>query len=282
MNPPLISIIIPALNSIRTLPETLKSIANQKFRDYEVIVVDGGSTDGLVKLLNDYHQYDARIKFISEKDSGIYDGMNKGITMSTGSWLLFLGSDDRLYNDQVFTSVSDSLKLPENNVVYGNVCMVGDSSWAKDNQIYDGPFDLAKILNKNICHQCIFYRSDFVKKEIGLYNTEYRLCADWDFNLRCFAKTKFTYLQAIIAFFHGGGLSTRSTDDEKFSKDFLANILKYFGLTVFDPVVNNAGLNRLHEVLAEQKKTNKWKYWLNRIKFRVSALVSRPSASLIL
>jgi len=265
VNPPLISIIIPALNSAKTLPETLKSVGDQSFKDFEVVVVDGASTDGSVKLLKDYHEYDERIKFVSEKDKGIYDAMNKGMAISTGSWLLFLGSDDRLYNDQVFASVSNILRLPENKVVYGNVCMVGDSAWAKDNQIYDGPFDKAKILNKNICHQSIFYRSDFVKKEIGSYNIEYRLCADWDFNLRCFAKTDFLYVNNIIAKFYGGGLTTRSSEDDAFSKNFVHNIIKYFKTSVFDKPLNDPKFTRFQEVLGMQRKSNYLRYILNRV-----------------
>jgi hypothetical protein len=121
-------------------------------------------------------------------------------------------------------------------------------------------------LNKNICHQSIFYRAEFVKKEIGRYNINYRLCADWDFNLRCFAKTDFLYTNLIIVKFYAGGESTGNNVDEGFSRDFAANILKYFKISPFDPLVNNVDFFRFHEVLMIQKEENYLKYLIGKVK----------------
>ncbi len=104
--------------------------------------------------------------------------------------------------------MADHLTSTNAKVVYGNVKVVGNTSWAKDGVIYDGSFDFEKLLNKNICHQAIFYNSGFVKGEVGNYNIDYKLCADWDFNLRCLAKTEFSFEPITVADFYAGGITT--------------------------------------------------------------------------
>jgi len=96
----------------------------------------------------------------------------------------------------------------------------------------------------------------------------YKLCADWDFNLRCYSKSGFTYTDKIIAKFHGGGLTTSSDQDAEFSRDFVNNIIKYFKISLFNPAINSALFHRFNEVLVLQKKTNYLKYILNRLKIK--------------
>ena len=97
----LISIIIPSFNSISLLPHALESILTQSFNDFEVVIMDNCSTDGTIKLIENYSAVDKRIQFYSEKDYGIYDAMNKGIKNAKGEWLFFMGSDDSFYDQDV-------------------------------------------------------------------------------------------------------------------------------------------------------------------------------------
>src|ERR1700683_2957242 len=99
--------------------------------------------------------------------------MNKGIDSSSGQWMYFLGSDDKLYNEKVLDDVKNLLIKLKSNVIYGNVKIVGDTSWAKDGEIYDGVFDKKKLLKKNICHQSVFYNRNFIRTKIGHFNTNY-------------------------------------------------------------------------------------------------------------
>ena len=100
--------------------------------------------------------------------------------------------------------------LEAGDIIYGSVQVIGDAGWAKNGSVYDGIFDLRKLLIGNICHQAIFYRAAFPKR-IGEYNTRYVVLADWDFNLRCWSETEFKYLDRIVANFYAGGLSGRGS-----------------------------------------------------------------------
>lgn len=218
------SIIIPTYNSDKTLKKTLDSIIKQSFQDFEVLIADGDSKDSTVEIAKSYK--DNRFKIFSEKDQGVYDAMNKGISKVTGDWLYFLGSDDELYDENILSKIYIELQEKKIKVLYGNVVMVGDTSWAKDKTIYDGEFDLAKIIKKNISHQAIFYHKTVFKK-LGLYNINYNVNADWDFNLRVYANFEFRFIDTIIAKFSGGGISTVQKD-KQFFKDKTIKIIEYF------------------------------------------------------
>lgn len=224
---PFFSIVIPTYNSAKNLESCIKSILNQTFRNYEIIIVDGLSEDETCSIVAKCA--DDRIKIGSEKDNGIYDAMNKGITRSSGNWLYFLGSDDKLYDDRVLEDIRKIIKKTGRKLIYGDVKILGNTSWASDGSIYDGQFDLKKLVKKNISHQGIFYDAAFIRKEIGFFNPKYRVCADWDLNMRCWKKTKFKYFKRTIALFSAGGVSTFDSYDQNFFMDFDDNIVKYFG-----------------------------------------------------
>ncbi len=227
--PPFFSIIIPTFNSATQISGCLSSIENQEFKNFEVIVVDGRSADRTCELVETFITRDARFRLFSEKDSGVYDAMNKGIGHSSGEWLFFLGSDDRIFDEQVLKDISDLSAGRQSQVIYGNVKITGKTGWAKDGLIYDGEFNLKKLLHKNICHQAIFYRAEFINKHIFSFNTKYKVCSDWDFNMRCWQKTKFIFLDRVITDYSGGGLSATVENDIQFENDFKENIESYFG-----------------------------------------------------
>lgn len=228
MDSPFFSIIIPTFNSEKTLNQCLNSIITQTFHNYEILLIDGLSTDSTIGIISKYSIKFPKIHMISEKDNGIYDAMNKGIKIAKGEWVYFLGSDDKLSSVNILQEIFNYDKK-DFQVVYGNVKVIGNTSWAKDGDIYDGEFNLRKLLKKNICHQAIFYKKGYLKNQIGFYNTDYKTCADWDFNLRCWAKRAFLYLNITIVDFYAGGATTTSDIDEKFLKDFKNNLLNYFG-----------------------------------------------------
>ncbi|HLX55335.1 MAG TPA: glycosyltransferase family 2 protein [Aquella sp.] len=225
---PFLSIIIPTYNSFSTIESCLNSVRDQIFLDYEVIVVDGLSEDETITFVKARASADPKIKLFSDKDYGIYDAMNKGIEYARGKWLYFLGSDDSLFDHRVlfdFASIANKISAP---VIYGNVKIVGQTAWSSDGAIYDGKFDLKKLLTKNICHQAIFYKADFIRAI--RYNIKYSICADWDFNMKCWSKGKFIYMNRVIANFHGGGASTNNSRDVSFEEEIEQNIIQYFGV----------------------------------------------------
>src|SRR5688572_23331397 len=103
MDSPMFSIIIPTLNSEAHIRRSLESVLHQSFPNFEILIVDGLSVDQTLSIVQ--QENDARITTYSEKDHGIYDAMNKGITLAKGKWLYFLGSDDVLYDNNVFQDV---------------------------------------------------------------------------------------------------------------------------------------------------------------------------------
>ncbi len=232
MDKPLISIITPVYNAGNTISKTILSVANQKYNNLEHVLINNCSTDSTFTLIETYKQRFDHLRSITEKDSGIYHAMNKGIDQSNGDWLLFLGADDELYNDHVLSDLHEMGLFSQDRIIYGNVLINGHVSWAAENSIYDGKFDLKKLLTRNICHQAIFYPKK-IFDEFGRFNINYRITADWDFNLRCFAKKEFVYSDIIISVFSGGGTSTRQVHDN-FSDDFIKNIVNYFNLELND------------------------------------------------
>lgn len=226
---PFFSIIIPTYNSVGVLYKALNSIVRQTCGDYEVIISDGASDDYTFEYVSKAFADYSNIKVYSSPDSGIYDGMNKAFSKVKGQWLIFLGSDDELFDEKVLETVKNRI-MEENNpqckLFYGNVVVSGDVKWAKNGHLYDGEFSVEKIKQKNICHQAIFYNVS-TKRGLMPYNTKYKLCSDWDMNLKFFSKYETTYLDTIVAIFNAGGASTEGGDPE-FGKDFKSNISKYF------------------------------------------------------
>lgn len=207
MSSPLFSIIIPTYNAGKTLQHALESIMQQTFTNWEVIVVDGLSKDDTVSIAHNKRAQDGRIQVVSEKDRGIYDAMNKGISMAKANWLYFMGGDDSLYNKNVLQKVSETLQAAPCDLLYGEVY----STRLKGN--YGGMYDKEKILFSNPCHQAIFYNKHIYER-IGNYNIAYTSFADWDFNIRCFFDDtiKKQYTPVTVACFAEGGASTTRPD----------------------------------------------------------------------
>jgi glycosyltransferase involved in cell wall biosynthesis len=217
MSLPLISIIIPAFNAEETILTAVKSILGQAFPDFEIILVDGLSSDNTVKIIEELK--DSRVKIFSEKDKGTYDAMNKGIRYAKGEWLYFIGGDDYLYDSNVLETLSKKLKKTKEHVLYGNVLIKGDTGWATDGQIYNGEYSFQKLLKSNICHQSMFYRRSFILQNRLQYDLQYPISADWDFNIACRSLTKFHYVKDIVAVFNAGGISTGKSRSEPFLEE---------------------------------------------------------------
>ncbi len=220
----------------------MDSIHQQSFDHYEVLVVDGLSTDGTMDIVRTNATKNPRILYVSEKDYGVYDAMNKGIRQAKGEWILFLGSDDDLFDDDVLQKAQMELVRLDSEFVYGNVITRGDSSWAKDQTVYDGVFTVDKLLSRNICHQGIFYRR-IMFDQTGFFDIRYTVCADWDMNHRFFARNKTQYIPHIISNFNAGGTSTHTNHDLFTDRDCVFNIRKYYKIGYFNKL-----FHRYHDI----------------------------------
>jgi glycosyltransferase involved in cell wall biosynthesis len=225
------SVIIPAFNSATSIRACLDSVLAQEYKDFEALVMDGNSGDGTQAIVHEIAEKNTSVKLFSEKDKGIYDAVNKGIHRAKGEWIFILGSDDRLAEKNTLLKVNDAIGEINSGVVYGNVMIKGDAGWAKDGEIYGGEFSLEMLQQKNICQQAVFYHRS-VFEQLGYFNIDYTVCADWDFMLHCAGKSKLKYIPLTIAEFYGGGTS-KTVNEQKFYEDLPANLYRYFGWKIF-------------------------------------------------
>jgi len=180
---PLASIIIPTLNNAHTIKSTIQSVIDQSYKNIEIIIIDGGSDDGTIDIINEFlsnGQADkAQIKLWgNEKDEGIYDAMNKGIDQSNGEWLLFLGGDDRLYNGNILKEVFSN-DVSGYYLVYGNIEY-------DNNRKHKASFGRMLFLKNTIHQQGAFFNKkcfdDF------RFNTNYKILSDYELNLLLYKK----------------------------------------------------------------------------------------------
>ena len=213
---PVVSIIVATYNAAETLEDCIKSIIRQKFKHYEIVIIDGKSTDGTLDIIK---KYSVQIGYwVSENDNGIYDAMNKGIIASKGEWLIFMGADDVFYDENVLQRFFENA-IPNNiGFLYGEVML------KSKNKVSGGSRNYHQIVEKNIPHQAIFYRRDIFEKH-GLYNTNYKILADYDINLRIFrdAGIEKKYIPVTVSLFNDKGVSSTIID-----KNFFRDQLHYF------------------------------------------------------
>lgn len=188
-----LSIITINLNNKSGLHDTIKSVIKQKYKSYEFIIVDGGSSDGSFELIKMYSNYIT--SYICEPDKGIYDAMNKGILRSKGEYLLMLNSGDVLCDEYVLDNVF-SLNL-KHDLIFGDVL------W-KENEIYycslfPEKLTMSYFFSNSIGHQACIIKKELHKK-IGLYKTSFKICADWAFFMDSIIKYKCTYEKIKLTF----------------------------------------------------------------------------------
>ncbi len=218
MEYPLLSFVIVTFNAAGTVCEAIDSILNQSYPNKEIVIIDGLSNDNTVEKITAYGN---KINyFISEKDSGIYDAMNKGIAASRGEWVLFLGADDTLYNPGVCMKIFEESAFANADLIYG------DALYSSKQVRYGGEKDYGKLIESNICHQAIFYKRGLLEK-MGRYNLRYAILADYELNLRIFRNDALTkkYVPQIVTLFNDKGTSNVVLD-RYFHSDMLQFFLK--------------------------------------------------------
>lgn len=184
MMQPRFSIITITYNASQWLERTILSVLSQSYSNIEYILIDGASTDGTVDIIR---QYEAGVTFwSSEPDKGLYDAMNKGLQQATGDYVWFMNAGDTLYTadtvQRIVTSLKKKVSLPD--IIYGETAIVDADSKFLGMRRLKAPVKLSWKsfrMGMLVCHQ-----SFISKREIApLYNTEYRLTADYDWCIQC-------------------------------------------------------------------------------------------------
>lgn len=185
-----ISIITASYNSGKTIRHTVESVLRQTYPDFEYIVVDGGSTDNSIDIVKEYQvAFKGRLKWISEKDKGIYDAMNKGIRMATGDVVGILNSDDFYTDENVLQTVADNFMNHSVDAVYGDIHFVHDADLGKCVRYYSSrlfsPFWLR--FGFMPAHPSFYCKREVFDKA-GLYSLDYKIGADYEMMVRLFRK----------------------------------------------------------------------------------------------
>jgi glycosyltransferase involved in cell wall biosynthesis len=208
---PLITIITVTLNNKNGLKKTLDSISKQKYKNIELIIVDGKSEDGTEEYIktnkNLIENKLKRFLYIYEKDEGIYDAMNKGIKASTGDWIIFMNAGDTFFDEGVISKIfEDDSIFKEADIIYGKTNLIANEKL----EMISKPKRLDDINYGMIfAHQSVFVRAHLLKD--NLFANNYKICADYDFLLHMYQqKRKFKEIDLIISNFEETGVSTKN------------------------------------------------------------------------
>lgn len=207
-----VSIVTVVLNNVSTLSSAIQSVINQTYPEIEYIVIDGGSTDGSIEIIENYTEKIS--KYISEVDNGIYDAMNKGIKLATGEVIGILNSDDLYTDEYVIDRIMTYFKEDhELDIVYGNIVYVSKENTNSLVRKWNSrPYYSAFFEHGNVPpHPALFLRSR-VYKEGGIFNEKYKLAADYELMLRIFKKHNFKskYINELIIKMRLGGSTNKS------------------------------------------------------------------------
>ena len=206
-----ISIITVAYNSDKTINHTIESVLSQEYNNLEYIIIDGGSTDKTNEIIESYG--DKISQYISEKDDGIYDAMNKGIRISTGKYIGIINSDDFYPDSNIIQKVVNKIEEKKSDCLYADLVYV-DSENTKEIKRYwkSGEFNRTNFTKGWMIPHPTFFVSKEIYNTFGLYNLSLKSASDYEMILRLLYKNKISvsYLPEVIIHMRDGGYSNQS------------------------------------------------------------------------
>ena len=237
---PLVSIVTVTFNSGDTLADTINSVLGQTYANFEHIIVDGGSTDDTIELIeNSEDNYQGRLKWASSPDDGIYDAMNKGVALATGDIIGILNSDDLYADREVLADIAASFVDSDCDFLYADLVYVDRVDLDVITRVWiagDGRF----ALGWNPPHPTLYLRKR-VYEQNGWYKTSYKISSDYDYMIRLFnpeASLKPWYLRRTIVKMRQGGESTKSLRSNIIAFREAQQSLEYYQIRM--PYVVNA------------------------------------------
>lgn len=197
-----ISIITVCLNSAKTIRKALVSAKVQSYKQIEVIIIDGVSTDGTLNIVSEFSEIISTV--VSEKDKGIYDAMNKGISLASGDIIFFLNSDDAFFDSDVLTDVVARFEeSPSIDLLYGNVIYEDGKKHTKRTYSH---INRHTLQFESLCHQAVFARRSLFDK-VGLFNLKFKTNADYDWLIKVFRSgANCVWFDRIVSVFSLGGM----------------------------------------------------------------------------
>lgn len=231
---PYISIITPTYNAEKTIQACLESVIIQNYPNIEHWIIDGLSKDNTLTIVKEYaHKY-PHIKYISEGDKGIYDAMNKGIDLSTGEFLLFLGADDML-TENILDMLTRNIQFSNYDLIYGKVQYPNRNLTLGAE--YKTEFLTDKMLSEPFIHLFMHHQGTFIRKQLfqifGRYDLQYPIGADVHFFIKTInaPQVKKIFFDQIISIVGEEGVSGKK-EEIKLRYDFPALAKKYLNITI--------------------------------------------------
>jgi glycosyltransferase involved in cell wall biosynthesis len=200
---PTLSVITVVYNNVSDVERTMLSVVNQSYKQIEYIMVDGASTDGTLGIINRYRE--SIHQFISEKDEGIYDAMNKGLALATGDYVIFMNSGDEFYAADTVAKVFGT--APDADIYYGETEMIDSDLKSLGQRRHKAPANFTWRDFKygmSVSHQAIYIRRALTEP----YNRQYQLSSDIDWIIRAAKKAKkIVRVNGYVAKYLVGGMS---------------------------------------------------------------------------
>lgn len=204
-------------NCTNVIEQAILSVAEQTYKNIELIIIDGASTDGTVDIIKRYSDKGKIAYWCSEPDDGIYCALNKGIDMATGDYIHVLGSDDSFVDERSIENIVEILGTnPQIDVLSAPVWLIDEDM--KMQQIYSNAFAADKgVYNGGmIPHQGMFVKKEVIKKY--KFDTKYRLSGDYDFFLKCYTNPDIRFLftdKPVVFYANSGASSMLKCDGDK-------------------------------------------------------------------
>lgn len=209
-----ISIITATYNSAATVKDTLGSILNQSYKDYELIIKDGGSKDNTLEICKEYEpKFEGRMRIVSARDKGIYDAMNEGIKFATGDVIGILNSDDFYYDSEVLDDIASTIEKEKVDCVFGDLIFVDAEDTNLVKRVWKGsPYKKGCFYKGWAPAHPTFYARRELFQKYGGFNIDYKVSADFDLMLRFLGVHKATsaYIPRHFVKMRMGGESTGS------------------------------------------------------------------------
>lgn len=206
---PVISVITVCFNDSSTLGLALQSVVDQDWPRIEHVVIDGGSTDGTLEILDQYRPHLAQV--VSEPDNGIYDAMNKGLDLATGDIICFLNADDQYTSNMVLTEVATEMQKQKLDALMGDVSFFHASDPSRTVRRYRSdrfsPEQLA--FGWMPAHPALFLTKGVIQR-VGRFRTDYRIAGDFEFIVRIFHRQwlRYRHYPKVLVRMQTGGTST--------------------------------------------------------------------------
>lgn len=216
-----ISIITACYNADATIERTIKSVLNQSYKNIEYIIVDGGSRDKTLEIIERYSHGISNM--VSEPDKGIYDALNKGITLATGDFIGFLHADDAFASSQIIEKITQF--ATNSDAVYGDLQYVSEND--KVIRHWESGLFSLKALKRGWMppHPTLYIKRELYN-QIGHFNLEYKIASDYDLMLRLLSvpNLKVAYLPEVVVLMRVGGASNKSLSNiiKKSKEDYKA------------------------------------------------------------